>query len=191
MPLSVRGITLICILGAALNGCAYQIGFGRRALPGGYDQLAIPIFENKTQEVGIEVEFTNAIIRQFERSQVARVTSKNLAPVTLVGIIDSIKLDPLGPVTSKELATLPKNAVLTTEFRIRILTVLKLVRNSDQQVVWSSQFTDEKVYSAPQISRPVINTANPLYNQNARHQNIAVLADSLMAEAHDRMTEKF
>ena len=174
-----------------LIGCAYRFGFSERTLPGGYTQVAIPVFKNLTQEVGVEMPFTNALIRRFARSQVARVSDKETSPLTLEGTIRTINVNDGPKVTNPGLITLPNNAVLTTEYRIVVGAHLILRRKSDEKVVWEGSFSSEKVYAAPRIGTPVLNSANATYNHSARMQTISLLAEEMMNEAHDRITENF
>ena len=74
-----------------LSGCAYHLGNKNRSIPGGYKQVSVPIFKNHTQETGIEVSFTNALIEEFQRSRVARVVDNSLSEVTVVGQIDDLQ----------------------------------------------------------------------------------------------------
>ena len=173
------------------SSCAYQFGLSERALPGGYKQLAIPVFKNSTQEVGIEMPFTNALIRRFGRSQVARVIDKGEAPVVLEGTIKTIKIGAEAPITNAQLVTLPNNVVLATSYRLTVTTVIVLKRKSDDKVVWSGSFQNEKVYSAPRIGGAVVNSANATYNHSARLEMLSQLAEEMMTEAHDRITENF
>lgn len=159
---------------------------------GGYDKIAIPVFKNKTKETGIEVYYTNAIIRNFERSQVAKVEDTKNAPVTLEGQIVKIEYKPLVRVEGgKELTKLPLKSVLTTSYTVYVTVDLQLKRNSDKKIIWSSDFKGESVYSAPQIESDTVNSANALYNQSARYQEFEKLAKIMMVEAHDRLTESF
>lgn len=176
-----------------LSGCAYRFGFGERSLPGGYNEVAVPVFSNSTMEVGIETYFTNALIRQIERSGMARTTSKELAPATLLGTIDKIEYQITGTknLESENRPNLPKNSVAPTGYNIILTVSLALVKNSNGQVLWRSRFTDERVYTAPKIYLEHLNTAFSLYNQSARHQTIALMADDMMQEAYERMTENF
>ncbi|MGE3387204.1 MAG: LPS assembly lipoprotein LptE [Bdellovibrionales bacterium] len=180
---------LLCAL--LLSSCAYQMGIGSRSLPGGYRQLAIPVFSNKTQEVGAEVAFTNAMIREFEQSQIAEIVPVDNAPLKLEGEIESVKYGSRSAAQSKEIPALPQNAVLTTSYQILVTMRFRLRRVSDQAVLWEGSVNNEKVYSAPQIGTPVVNSANVLYNQSARQQSLTALAKEMMEEAHDRMTENF
>lgn len=164
-----------------------------RTLPGGYAQVAIPVFKNTTQETGIEMPFTNALIRRFARSQVARVSDKDTAPLLLEGTITNVTTEEGSKVTRDKggVEKLPENAVITTEYLIRINARLVLRRKSDDKVVWQGSFSNQKTYPAPRIGTPVINSANATYNHSARMEYISRLAEEMMTEAHDRMTENF
>lgn len=157
--------------------------------------MAIPVFKNATQQVGIEGFFTNELIRQFNRSQVAKVADKSVAPVVIEGEIQSIQYVHGGQINANKEAenkiNLPDNTVLTVEYRVLLKAHVLLRRVSDQQVMWQGDFANERVYTAPQVGLQVINSVNPLYNQSARMEVIELMAQDMMAEAHDRMTENF
>jgi hypothetical protein len=180
------------LISIGLSGCAYRFGLSERSLPGGYTQVAIPLFKNLTDEVGIEAPFTDSLIRRFARSQVARVTNRE-APLTLEGTIRRIETVSGPAVTNQkgQLETLPEQAVLTTEYRLVVTTELILKRKSDERIVWQGSFTNEKVYPAPRIGVAVLNSADATYNQSVRMETITRLAEEMMAEAHDRITENF
>lgn len=186
---------LLFALCGNLTGCAYKIGYAQRSLPGGYNRVAIPIFANKTQEVGVEVYFTNALIREFSRSQVATLGSKNEAPVVLEGEIRALEYRPGGnDPTPAEKLTNENNigkSLLNTEYRVLLSTYIRLRRSSDKKILWEGGFNDEKVYLAPKITIPSLNAANANYNQVVRHQTLQVMAQDLMSEVHNRITENF
>ena len=169
-----------------LTGCAYRLGSPERGLPGGYRQLTIPIFRNMTQETGIEVAFTNALIQEFERSRAGKVVEPSQSEVSIEGEITSLNYKPGGP---KEVG--PTGVVLATEYEITIDVKVVLRRVADREILWEGSFQGKTPYVAPQVSQAGLNTVNPLYNLSARRQNIDVMASDLMAEAHDRMTENF
>lgn len=174
-----------------ITGCAYHAGIVQRSLPGGYRQVAIPIFRNLSQEVGIEVAFTNSMIREFEQSQIAEVVSIDKAPLKLEGDINSVKYENRSSATEKENRALPTGTVLTTSYRVVVEVAIRLRRTTDQAILWQGLVSNERVYNAPRIGSAVVNSADVLYNQSARNQNITILAAEMMEEAHDRMTENF
>lgn len=177
----------------SVPGCAYHFGKTGRTLPGGYKYLSIPIFKNKTQEPGIEVAFTNAMIQEFERSRIAKVTSESLSDVKLVGELLTIQYIPVAQRFQGDGSDpyMPLGTVLNTNYRILITAKVHLVRQADNSEIWVGQFTGERTYVAPQVSIAGVNSVNPLYNLSARRQNIESVAGDMMSEAHDRITENF
>jgi hypothetical protein len=185
-----RTLGLLIILNAFfVTSCGYNWGFGDRELPGGYREVAIPMFKNESTEVGIEADFTRSLIQRFERSQVAVVKDKDHAPLVLRGTIT--KVDVVRGLGASKINQLPTRAVLNTEYVVTAHSTLSLVRQSDQKVLWSGSFEKSKVYLAPRIGTEVVNSANALYNSSERRLTLTSLADEMMREAHDRMTESF
>lgn len=181
------------------NSCAYNVGLTDRSLPGGYKQVAVPIFKNRTEDVGIEAAFTNAMIRRLNRSQGAQVTNKETAPLVMEGTILKVETTRgagvaghgLDFTVKSEIPRLPDKSVLTSEYRLVVSANIRLRRKSDDKIIWESNFSNERVYSAPRIGTPVVNSANALYNHSARVDTLGFLAEEMMSEAHDRMTENF
>jgi curli biogenesis system outer membrane secretion channel CsgG len=177
---------LFCIFCLILQGCSYHLGYGKRRLKGGYTEVAIPMFKNKTNDVNIETYFTNSLIREFHRSRVASVRSKIFAPVTVEGTVTDIQISRGGIGTG---VGLPGETSLASSYRVVISTQLRLKRNSDGKIIWSSQFEGEQVYLAPQVKSAGINTVNPLYNNSIRQDLYEQIAKDIMNIAYNRMTE--
>lgn len=174
-------------------GCAYRMGTATRSIPGGYKQISVPVFKNLSQEVGVEVAFTNALITEFQRSRIARIVDNSLSEVAVVGTIDSIQYLPESmQVEGKSpLANLPQGTVIAAAYRILVNVTLRVVRQADGTELWRESFSGERTYSAPQVTLAGVNSVNPLYNLSARRQNIELVATTVMIEAHDRITENF
>ena len=173
-----RAFALILLF--APLACGYRLGFHERALPGGYNQVAIVVFKNSTNEVGIETYFTNELIRQMARSGVARVVDKEDAAVVLEGIVEDLRIVRSAKATQNEIKLLPLGAVLTTEYRIHLSARVLLRRISDNKIIWQDVVQNERAYSAPNLGSAGINSADALYNQSDRHQNIAKMAEDMM-----------
>jgi hypothetical protein len=86
---------------------------------------------------------------------------------------------------------LPTENVLATQYRVTATVVLELKRKNSTDVLYSGQFVQTMNYSAPQITLPVINTANSLYNESAKRQTLDTISKELMQAAFDRMVENF
>ncbi len=207
-------LTLIVVFMITAACGTYQFGKGLRTIPGGYDRVAVPMFVNKTKEVGIEPYFTEGLRTEFERSHTAAVTSLADAQLIIEGIITNVTYTPtiqlsgqstgltapsshlfVVPVPNgtpaQQTNPLPSTAVLNTQYQIMVNVKIIARKTSDQTVLWTSDFTSQRQYLAPLLGTPVINTAAPLYNQNSRIEVITTLAHDMMVEAHDRLTENF
>jgi TolB-like protein len=185
---AIKVLVLCCAL-LLENGCAYHLGSVHRSLPGSYKQVSIPVFKNKSQEVGIEVPFTNNLILEFQRSRVARVVEKKDSDIMLEGTIDNVTYVTGGTSTTGDF--LAKGAVIATEYRILIGVTVRAIRQIDGAELWRGSFSGETTYSAPQVTLAGVNSVNPLYNLSARRQNIESKSVDMMSEAHDRITENF
>lgn len=174
------------------TSCAYHIGNQVETAPGGVRSISVPMFKNMSNEVSAEVQFTNALIQEFDRSKTVHVVADN-SDAVMSGVIT--KIEYLVPATSLKLAQnttyMPNGTVLATDYNLTVEVELKLIRRIDQKVVWTNTFVGVRSYSSPQVTLPVVNSVNPLYNLSARRQNISLLAAELMSEAHDRMLENF
>ncbi|MGZ6470719.1 MAG: LptE family protein [Bdellovibrio sp.] len=177
----------------SLNGCAYKFGSISRTIPGGYKQISVPIFKNKTQEVGIEVSFTNALIQELQRSRVARIVDNSMSEAAVIGQIDSIMYIPGAKRVAGDSSSpyLPNGTVIASEYRILVKVTVRVISQADGKQLWIGSFSGERNYAAPQVTLAGVNSVNPLYNLSARRQNIDVLASTMMLEAHDRITENF
>lgn len=187
-------LTVLFSLVVMLSACAsYHMGSVGRSIPGGYKQISVPIFKNKTQEAGIEVSFTNSMVQEFQRSKIVKIVDKNLSEVLIEGNIDSVEYQPGARKTSGDASSpfLPDGTVIATEYRILVKATVRIIRQADGLELWTGQFNGERTYAAPQVTLAGVNSVNPLYNLSARRQNIDVMASDMMAEAHDRMTENF
>lgn len=175
------------------TGCAYQLGAAGRSIPGSARQISIPMFKNSTQEVGVEVSFTNALIQEFQRSRVAPIVDKSLSEASVIGSIDKIQYLPGAKRLSGDSATplMPFGTALASEYRILLTVTVRIIRQSDNVELWRGSFNGERTYQAPQVTLAGVNSVNPLYNLSARRQNIEFMANDLMLEVHDRISENF
>jgi hypothetical protein len=179
----------------SICSCAYHLGVKGRTLPGGYSTIEVPLFANLSQEPGVEVAFTNSLVQEFEKNKVAKVVysaRQGTAQVVAKGEITSIVYKATSPVEKNEKEPLlPDGAVLATGYRVIVTTKISLFEKKTNKLLWVSSFTGESSYAAPQVTIARLNSVNPLYNLSSRRRTIQSIAQDLMVEAHDRMTENF
>ncbi len=175
------------------SGCAYKLSSKSQLLPGNVKRVQIPIFKNKSQEPEIESFFTNSLKTEALKSSVVSLQDEESASEAILqGTI--IQVDVFSEESVVEAAAtkyLPAETVITTQYRVTVTVALELKKKGSSEILWSGKFTQAKNYSTPQITLPVINTANSLYNFSAKRQTLNSLSKDMMQEAFDRMLENF
>jgi len=68
---------------------------------------------------------------------------------------------------------------------------IQMIRRADDKIIWQSEFSDFLLYGGAQLKLEGVNPSNTIYNQSAVKSNINELANIMMAEAHNRLTENF
>src|SRR4051812_22480614 len=126
----MKALLAVALAGLCSSGCAYRFGARERTLPGGYDLVAVPVFANKTMEAGIESYFTNALVHEFQRSRVARLSPKTDAQVTILGTIENVAYNATNTITSQSPSALPTDTSLVTDYRIIVNASVQVMRNS-------------------------------------------------------------
>jgi len=182
--------TLYGLLILALANCAYRMGPNQRALPGGRTKIFVNMFENRTQEVGIEADMTNAFIQELSKSGLGTYTSRENADIIIEGTIHAIGYLGKTPVRVAE-----TEQALFTEYQTQLTVLVRAIdpttNDPTKKELWQGQVMGEKNYKAPQVTTYGLRTANPLYNQSARRQLVRAIAKEVAAEAVTRMTENF
>lgn len=180
------------LLGLSVAACGYHFGAVKRNIPGSYDRVAVPVFKNRTPEVGLEAYFTRAMVEEIERGHIASVVGREASQVIIEGEITDVTYNQ-GAAISKAsgFANMPEDTELAKEYRIVVNSKVRVRRRSDDKVIWEGAFSSERRYPAPQVTRESESSLNALYNHSSRHQNIELMAKDMMAEAYSNMTENF
>ena len=185
--------SVITLMTCCLTGCAYKLSAQTDSLPGNVKIVQIPMFKNDSSEVGAETFFTNSLKTEAIRAKFVDLKNEqNQAQAVLQGRISQIDVIADESVTeAKNTPYLPTETVLATQYRVTVSVELVLTENTTNKVLWRGDFKQTKSYSAPQITLPVINTSNSLYNESAKRQTLSALAKEMMQAAFDRMVENF
>ena len=128
-----------CILAAS---CGYR-PVGRGELTTGTERptLAIPLFDNRSTEIGLESLFANTFIETFSRSQALRLVGRpEKADLVLEGKISSVAY------SSVAYFDINRSLVRRVTIRIEVL----LTRRSTGKVVWKDQGIVQEDYVSDQ-----------------------------------------
>jgi len=82
------GLFAVLLAGIATSGCGYTQG---GLYPSDINTVAVPIFQNKTFEQGLEFEVTEAIIKEIELRTPYKVVSSTSADTIIEGNIIAVR----------------------------------------------------------------------------------------------------
>ena len=117
------------MLAVLVAACGYQFRGKQNNLPSDVKSIAIPVFKNKTNEIRIEQIFTDAVILQFNRSQMVRVVSEGSADAVLSGTVERVQINDVA-LTSDD---------TSRQRRITVWVSAKLTRTRDGKVLWQNK----------------------------------------------------
>jgi outer membrane lipopolysaccharide assembly protein LptE/RlpB len=130
LPIRFRRILrLTCLFMAAITafGCGYHFQQAAR-LPGDAKRLYVDIFENRTNQAGLETTVTNAVVFEFvKRGETDMVKEPSQADLIMKGVIHSVQVSTA--------ATRNKDAA--GERQVTITLDVRLLQQ-DGKVVWSA-----------------------------------------------------
>lgn len=168
--LSIAGVLMLVVLVAA---CGYQFRGKQNNLPSDVKSIAIPVFKNNTNEVRIEQIFTDAVIMQFNRSQMVRVVSKNDADAVLNGTVTRVLVDDVA-LTADD---------TSRQRRITVWVSAKLTRTRDGKVLWQNKsLWQNDTYAV---------SASPTVTETNKRAALAALAKVMAQTLHDSVFENF
>lgn len=167
-------LLLVLLLSAAIiSSCGYSFRGKQNNLPSDVRTIAIPVFGNHTGEVRIERTFTDAVIFQFTRSQMLRVTSEGQANAVLHGDIIRVEIEDVAYTASET----------SRQRRVKITVSAYLQRKRDGKILWQDKaLVQRRTYSVG------ASTTATDSNKNAA---ITALADAMAQTLHDRVFENF
>jgi hypothetical protein len=88
-PLAICLLALC--LGSTGGGCAYGLRSGK--LRGGLETVAVPFFENRSDEPNLEIDLTEAIIQALLDDRTLRVVDEAEADALVLGIVHRYRFD--------------------------------------------------------------------------------------------------
>lgn len=152
-----------------VTGCGYRFS-GGGTLPGGAKQVFVVMFENRTDETGVETILTNDLIYEFSRAG------------TLSGSQYGADARLSGEIISVSRGTISRIGINTSqERRVRLVVSLRLT-GADGKLLWSQRMTDNEEY--------LVEKDKETTDRN-RRTAITVLSRRLAEKAYYRLIDNF
>lgn len=122
MRRGVACVVMAVVLGSVLSamcGCGVTSGYSlERAYTSDVRTVSVPVWDNATFSTGLEVQLTEAIVKEIQRSTPWRVTSGASADTSLTGSITDVSLRELSSTRGTGL-TEEQLVSMTVEFEWR------------------------------------------------------------------------
>ena len=186
MRIAGLGALLVLLM---TSGCGYKLRADSKP-PAGIQTIAVPTFENKTYEPGLELSFTERMRGELGRgSAVQLVLDTARADAVLSGEVLSFRAVPtvLVPLPSVPGLTGSQDRRLPTRYRAIVEVRVSLVSVSTGEVLWEDRLEGTEEYDAGQAPEGF----EPLARESQQQAAIGRIATDLMREAYDRMMTDF
>jgi outer membrane lipopolysaccharide assembly protein LptE/RlpB len=169
-----RIIQLICLVSAVLTTFACGYHFQQQArLPGDAKRLYVDIFENRTNQAGLETTVTNAVVFEFiKRGETDMVKEPSQADLIMKGVIRSVQVSTA--------ATRGKDSA--GERRVAITLDVRLVQQSGNVVWAASGLTDNDAY---------VVTADKFLNDDKQRATLGLVSTRIAERIYNRFTDNF
>ena len=116
-------VFLLCLV----SGCGYRLTGTAVLLPEHIHSLAIPLFENKTDQPAIEQVLTNAMIERFLSLPKVKITAPDKAQAIFEGTIKSYSW-------KQPLAF--DNTLGVTEYQMKVILDVRIREVGTNKVIW-------------------------------------------------------
>jgi outer membrane lipopolysaccharide assembly protein LptE/RlpB len=159
-------------LAVGLAGCGYSLVGGVTNVPAGAKTIAIPVFVNRTPEAGIETDFTNSLVLEFNRSRVLEVVAPP-GDLTLAGAIEGILVQPVAY----------NKQIIAVERRVYLRLSARLTSGATGAVLWQDRnIPDNEVF---------VVDPDPQVTEQNRREAIRRIAERVAFQIHNRALEGF
>lgn len=179
-----------------LASCGYTLNHRLQSTFRSPSGIFVPVFDNRTQEVGTEIVFTNALIRELlsHGEKVAHEKAKNPSEqsIELHGTVTQVQRN----VEVQSAAGLPGLVAyqrVPDQIGIRAFILMELKNAKTGKVIWQKEFSAYQRVSAP-LDRTQ-DGASPSSLANTTESIIEsvypLIARDIMRDVYDSMVEVF
>ena len=154
--------------------------------------IFVPVFDNRTDETGIEKIFTNAMLRELKNHEEIILTNQKEGALELKGEITKIIRNPTA-YTDTGFRGLQSYVRLPSEYGVEVQLKLVLWDNQKKETLWSESFSSFRRVDAP-INRTydfqAPSSIGPI-TDSLIESTYAMIARDVMKDVYDRMVVLF
>jgi hypothetical protein len=191
---SVKLLKSVWLVGLLLSlpHCGYTLNHRLKDSFQYKNGIFVPVFTNRTDEIGAELVFTNALIRELTSRREVLISSRDAGGLELRGEIASISTTPTA-YTANGFQGLQSYRRLPSQLGVAATITLSLVDPKSQGVLWTKTFTNFRRTDAP-LNRTydyqAPTSVGPL-TQSVVEALYVDIARDMMRDVYDEMVELF
>jgi outer membrane lipopolysaccharide assembly protein LptE/RlpB len=169
-----KHIPAACALALVLLGgaCGYRFQ-SAGTIPAGLEPIFIDMFENRTNQQGLEATVTNAVVFEFtRRNPAALATSSTAASVVMRGVIRAVSLETVAT----------RGRDVAGERRVALTIDVQLVKPGGE-VGWAiKNLTDNEAYRV---------TNDKFVNDDLQRATLGIVATRVAERLYSRLIDEF
>ena len=175
-----------------LGGCGYTLNHRLQDTFRNPKGFFIPIFDNKTQEVGTEIVFTNALIRELISHGETVIPDKTEEGLELRGTVTQVQrgVEVQSPAGFRGLQPYQR---IPDQIGVRAFILIELLNPKTGKVLWSREFNAYRRVSAPLNRSMDVDAPSSLglTTESLIEDSYLLIARDIMRDVYDAMVEVF
>jgi len=174
-------------------GCGYSLSHRLKTVFDNSNGVFVPVFKNETEELGAEMVFTNALLRELKVHQKFNVAeNKDSTPLELQGVVEQISYQPTALYAPAQgVNKLQPYSNIPDQINLVATVRLDLINKETKKVVWTQKASGSRIVGA-YLGRTGDKEAASgfgTYTQSLIDVRYSDVARDIMRDMYDSMAE--
>lgn len=174
-------------------GCGYTLSHRLKGVFTNPKGLFVPVFTNETEEMGAELVFTNALLRELKVHQNIQVVDKaESTPLELKGSLEQITYQPTAfHAPAQGVNKLQFYTMMPDQINVVATVKLNLVNRETKEVLWTQSVSGSRIVSAylGRTGDKEAASSFGIYTQSLIDSRYSDIARDIMRDMYDSMVE--
>jgi len=185
------GFFLMGLMGL-ITGCGYTLNHRLQDTFKSPRGIFVPVFHNKTQEIGSEIVFTNALIRELLSHGEKVASERKEGGLELRGTVSQVRreVEVQSAAGQKRLQAYQR---VPDQIGIRVFILVEMLDPDTKAVKWSKEFSAYRRVSAPLDRMMDVDAPSSLglTTESIIENSYTLIARDIMRDVYDSMVEVF
>lgn len=181
----------------SLTNCGYTLNHRlKETFDSGQKGVIVPVFTNNTEEVGVEMVFTNALIRELESHGEKTVAKRENAGLEIRGTVTEViqKTEIFtggGTKGERQQKPLYDYSQIPDKIGVRVNLLIEVWDVAQNKMRWQSKFSQYRQVSAPlsRVSDRDAPSSLGLITQSIIDSSYPAIARDIMRDMYDQMID--